>query len=1079
MDRDPIIDSSPMRLVNAGRRAVPETYDSADDSGDDLFEEQHFTEATIPLPGVQSSYFNRKPNNSTPFVTQPTQILSSPNATRTDTNSVVQVAASSPAIQRPSPSPMPQPSPLISAMAPPGTFLRRPISYVRPVVQIDLDLDDPPVEDDSEEDEITTRSNIKPSVFKSRKAHATRVEETPQKKSLDLSHFVFNGLGAQKRSAVDDLASAYAGPPRKRQQLQQARQVRPSRAKPVQADIELDDIPDFTVRRNVERMKALAPDKTYLELQDALAAKKGNYSDAMDLIFASEESIVISDHELSTTPAKTVAAKPTAKREIKAAKTIHEKFSNITASQAPADTLPKKRRLVQGRKNRSPSPIPTPKQLKRPIDTDEDEDSGVASASESEAEEEEPRDDSRDGRLLHFFNTCSEQELVDLSNQNAEIISYVLSKRPFKSLDAVRGVVMESQPSNNAKGKSRRTKAKPVGESLLNFSETMWAGYEAVDELCAKCKALGIPIAAEMEKWGVNVFGVSNDGGVDLVTLDDANSESNSSRDSGLGTPRSAVTDDNDLDVVVVKSHRKKPSFLKKPSNMAKDLELKNYQLVGLNWLYLLFKNQMSGILADDMGLGKTVQVIALISQLNLENIEGPHLIVVPGSTLENWLREFNKFSPELVVEPYYGSEKARASQRVEILRQKASIDAIVTTYDLAYKKEDNKFLRKCNPVVCVFDEGHTLKNGATKKYKELMRIQAEFRLLLTGTPLQNNLQELASILSFIMPDLFKELEEELSIVFKHKAKTTDGDHAALLSAQRVDRARKMIAPFVLRRKKAQVLKDLPKKICRVEYCELTPSQQQLYDKQLERQRKVLEDRAKGILVKDHANVMMQLRQAAIHPLLFRSIYDDDTLRKMSRSVKKEETFKDTDPDVVLEELEFYSDHQLHIFSMKYPTHMGKYALNNEEWMDSGKVKKLSELLIKFKRNGDRTLIFSQFTQVMDILEWVLDTLGMSFFRLDGTTPIPSRQDMFDEFYRDESIPALIRSSSSILRSIPRMISKLRTELTESDRRERLRLSGSSLVEPLRNRSMPSAFRNWPWIIWLQVVMLRRQRARP
>src|SRR3954452_4539967 len=109
------------------------------------------------------------------------------------------------------------------------------------------------------------------------------------------------------------------------------------------------------------------------------------------------------------------------------------------------------------------------------------------------------------------------------------------------------------------------------------------------------------------------------------------------------------------------------------------------------------------------------------------------------------------------------------------------------------------------------------------------MRIPARFRLLLTGTPLQNNLQELASLLAFILPDVFRERSEDLEYIFKHKARTSDSSHAALLSEQRVAKAKSMLSPFVLRRKKWQVLKDLPTKTCRVEYCHLHPAQEAIY----------------------------------------------------------------------------------------------------------------------------------------------------------------------------------------------------------------------------------------------------------
>ncbi len=169
------------------------------------------------------------------------------------------------------------------------------------------------------------------------------------------------------------------------------------------------------------------------------------------------------------------------------------------------------------------------------------------------------------------------------------------------------------------------------------------------------------------------------------------------------------------------------------------------------------------------------------------------------------------------------------------------------------------------------------LKNTASQRYQGLIKIPANFRLLLTGTPLQNNLQELAALLAFILPDVFRDLEDDLRLIFKTKATTQDADHAALLSAQRIARARSMLTPFVLRRKKAQVLKHLPAKTCRVQYSVLHKSQKLIYNGHLDQARERARVRVEGGKVpkSDENNPLMQLRKAAIHPLLFRRHFDN------------------------------------------------------------------------------------------------------------------------------------------------------------------------------------------------------------
>jgi SWI/SNF-related matrix-associated actin-dependent regulator 1 of chromatin subfamily A len=432
---------------------------------------------------------------------------------------------------------------------------------------------------------------------------------------------------------------------------------------------------------------------------------------------------------------------------------------------------------------------------------------------------------------------------------------------------------------------------------------------------------------------------------------------------------------------------------------------------MGINWLNQLYKQKISGILADDMGLGKTCQVISFLSHLHETGITGLHLICVPGSTLENWLREFEKFSPSLNVFAYHGSQAERLEMQDFISNNLDSINVVVTTYDMATSKNDNQFLRTLRPATCIYDEGHMLKNSKSQRYISLMRIRTPWRLLLTGTPLQNNLQELISILGFIMPDIFGENMEDLSYIFKHRAKTTEDDHAKLLSAQRVTRARSMMAPFVLRRKKEQVLKDLPAKIRRVEYCEMTPRQKMLYEEYAAIHQTALENSKKGI-VGDPRNYMMDHRKAAIHPLMFRSIYGNDDIEIMHKKIPAKGKYRGWSQIKMKEEMEWWSDFKIHQTCLEYPE-LNDYALNDNEWMDSGKVTKMVELLKKNNAEGNRTLLFSQFTSVLDILESVLETEDITFCRFDGTTPIAQRQDYIDAFYNDESIKVFMLSTRS------------------------------------------------------------------
>lgn len=469
--------------------------------------------------------------------------------------------------------------------------------------------------------------------------------------------------------------------------------------------------------------------------------------------------------------------------------------------------------------------------------------------------------------------------------------------------------------------------------------------------------------------------------------------------------------------------------FRGKPRLLSEGLNMKDYQQTGINWLNLLYHNHMSCILADDMGLGKTLQVIAFIAYLKQINEPGPHLVVVPSSTLENWLREFQKFCPSLKIEPYYGSQQERADLREILERNAGQYDVVVTTYNLAAgNKYDISFLRNCSFNVVVYDEGHMLKNSLSERFAKLMKIQGNFRLLLTGTPLQNNLKELMSLLEFIMPSLFESKKEHLASIFKQRARTTDNnkDFNPLLAQEAINRAKTMMKPFILRRRKDQVLKHLPGKHRRVEMCEMNEQQRTIYNEEI---KLVMEHRQmvkEGILPKDSKeksklqsssskNLIMSLRKAALHPLLFRHLYTNDTIGKMSDSILDEPDYAENgNRQYIMEDMSYMTDYELHRLSCNFPDTLSKFQLRGDEWMQSGKIDKLCKILHHIiVEKKEKVLIFSLFTQMLDILEMVLSTLKYKFLRLDGSTQVNDRQSLIDKFYEDNTIPIFLLSTKA------------------------------------------------------------------
>jgi SNF2 family DNA or RNA helicase len=624
-----------------------------------------------------------------------------------------------------------------------------------------------------------------------------------------------------------------------------------------------------------------------------------------------------------------------------------------------------------------------------------------------------------DNNLLQFFNGCDTKQLIDIANCTEDIAEIILSKRPFNNLNQIRAI-KDKRVSQTKKGKAASLK-RDIGERIVDCSEQMWAGLQAIDILVDNCQNLGVTLKGKMSAIGLKVSGSD----FSATTL--APSVDSARIDSAMATPPDSTdvspTQAGKLQGIAEEEHDNvieeqniakayaagKEEAIGKPAIMAPDVVLKDYQLVGINWLNQMYKSNISGILADDMGLGKTCQVISFLSHLYTTGVSGISLIVVPGSTLENWIREFKKFSPSLKILAYHGSQAERQIMQKQTIRDK-SIHCLVTTYEMAVSKNDNSFLRKLNLATCIYDEGHMLKNKESNRYIQLMKIKSPWRLILTGTPLQNNLQELISILGFIMPSMFEQNMSELNYIFKHRAKTTDKDHRELLSAQRVSRARSMMAPFILRRKKEQVL-SLPAKICRVEYCGMTPNQNEMYETVSEAHKIAMQNTINGI-ENDPRNYLMDRRKAAIHPLLFRTIYTEKDIESMHKLIPLKGKYHTFSRLKLQEEMAYWSDFKLHQACLDYPA-LEKFALQNNEWMDSGKIIKLLELLKKNVAEGNRTLMFSQFTTVLDIIEPVLEEANISFCRFDGATPIAQRQDYIDAFYEDESIKVFLLSTKS------------------------------------------------------------------
>ena len=390
--------------------------------------------------------------------------------------------------------------------------------------------------------------------------------------------------------------------------------------------------------------------------------------------------------------------------------------------------------------------------------------------------------------------------------------------------------------------------------------------------------------------------------------------------------------------------------------------KLKEYQIRGLEWLVSLYNNKLNGILADEMGLGKTIQTIACITYLmEMKKVNGPYLIIVPLSTMSNWVLEFEKWAPSVNVVAYKGSPALRRDLQTQMRATKFNV--LITTYEYIIK--DKAVLAKLHWKFLIIDEGHRMKNHHCKLTQVLnTHYVAPHRLLLTGTPLQNKLPELWALLNFLLPSIFKScstFEQWFNAPF-----ATTGEKVELNEEETIliiRRLHKVLRPFLLRRLKKEVESQLPDKVEYIIKCDMSGLQRVLY-RVMQSQGVLLTDGSeKGKQGKGGAkalmNTIMQLRKLCNHPFMFQHIEKS------------------------------YCEHHGH--------HSG-IVTGPDLFRASGKFELLDRILPKLKVTGHRVLLFCQMTQLMTILEDYLNWRGFLYLRLDGTTKAEDRGDLLKRF---------------------------------------------------------------------------------
>ncbi|GMS89537.1 hypothetical protein PENTCL1PPCAC_11712, partial [Pristionchus entomophagus] len=290
---------------------------------------------------------------------------------------------------------------------------------------------------------------------------------------------------------------------------------------------------------------------------------------------------------------------------------------------------------------------------------------------------------------------------------------------------------------------------------------------------------------------------------------------------------------------------------------------LREYQMVGLDWLVTLYDKNLNGILADEMGLGKTIQTVALLAHLAcVERIWGPHLIVVPTSVILNWEMEFKKWCPALKILTYFGSVKERAEKRKGWMKDD-SFHVCITSYKVI--TTDIRSFKMRSWQYLILDEAQNIKNWKSQRWQTLLNVRARRRLLLTGTPLQNSLMELWSLLHFLMPAIFASHDDFKDWFSNPLTGMMEG--SVEFNKGLLDRLHKVLRPFILRRMKAEVEKQMPSKTEHVVKCPLSKRQRYLYDDFMS-QRATRENLKSGNMM-SVLNIVMQLRKCCNHPNLF------------------------------------------------------------------------------------------------------------------------------------------------------------------------------------------------------------------
>ncbi|KAL1512922.1 hypothetical protein ABEB36_002423 [Hypothenemus hampei] len=450
------------------------------------------------------------------------------------------------------------------------------------------------------------------------------------------------------------------------------------------------------------------------------------------------------------------------------------------------------------------------------------------------------------------------------------------------------------------------------------------------------------------------------------------------------------------------------------------------YQIEGVKWMFMLYANGSNGILADEMGLGKTVQIIALICVLLKLKIPGPFLIVAPLSTIPNWLNEFKKFAPKIPVVSVTGSYANRREQikkigkKYTITSDYKSEPVVLVTFQTPLYENLSIFKWK----YIIIDEGQRIKNPECLLGKQLRKYRSDNRLILTGTPLQNNIKEMWTLLNFILPECFTNMNTLTDLIFPPDLNDANKIIEEEQSHNLITKLRNVLKPFMLRRLKKDCLPLLvPKKEITL-YCPMTQQQLDLYMAIIDRNMStLLRIPPDDVLVEGEPRPKRRCTHGKIYH--FKEYISEksflDALAAESAQMNNVVQTTSDEKDPILTNVKMISPLMMfrkavnHPYLIHFPTDpestQRKLLIDENLVQSSGKMKVLDALLPELKKRKHKVLLFSQFTMLLDIIEDYLLMREYNYRRLDGAFNIDDRAENIDDFNNDPNVFIFIIST--------------------------------------------------------------------